>query len=207
MTSSPHADSSWKSVHTYKGGLRGRIEPHLPELDRLVSGALGYAALGSLVVLVALLYFAGSSLSVQLITMAVGVFGGLIGVYFLNRSFDQEKNLQFFEGEKIILESKTPGTYAVVAKLSDRDIPFEPIRSNIYLTNLGILAERQGTGEAALFIPLDMITDVSPSREGIRVGAVDPRNQNMEVVLYLENRDAWLREISGQIDRLARINR
>ena len=207
MAPAPQADGSWKSVHIYKGGIRGRIEPYLPRIDKLVGGALTYAAIGALAVLVGFLYLLGSSVSVQLIAIVFGVFGGLIAVHFLNRSLDQEKNVQFFEGENIILESKTPGTYAVVVRLGERDVPLEPIQCNTYLTSLGILAERQGTGEAALFIPLDMITDISPSREGIRVRAADPRYQNIEAAFYLQNRDVWLREIGNQIDKMSKIYR
>jgi hypothetical protein len=197
----------WKEVHTYKGGIRGTLDRLMSKFDKMVSGAMTYVVIAALAILVIILYLTGSSLSMKLITAAIGITGGLFGAYFINKSLDQEKNVQFFQGEQIILESKTPKTYAAISALGDQEVPLEAIKANIYLTNLGVLAERQGSGEATLFVPLDLMTDIAPYHQGLRIRAQDPRNQSIEVILYIEDRERWIREITDQIQKMSRIVR
>jgi len=139
----------------------------------------------------------GSSYSVDFIMVAVGVAAGLISSYYLYRSMSQEKNIQLYEGETLILKSETPNTYFIMISIGDRDVPAEPIRSVIHLTSLGILAEPPGSGEVALFIPLDRIKDFRVQGSGLQVRYLDINNTFTEVSFFVDKLDVWVQTLAN----------
>jgi hypothetical protein len=88
----------------------------------------------------------------------------------------------------------------VVSSIGDEDFPFEPHRANIYLTNIGLLAESPGVGEAIVYVPLDKITEFAPYQNGIRIRYVDINIQFAEVVVYVEDRNAWIQTLANVLN-------
>jgi hypothetical protein len=202
----PSEQDSWGKV-PHKWRITAAIEKRLPAMDKIVGWTLTNALIAALAIFVIVLFFMGSNITVQFLVMGLSVIGGIAGAHFIYRSLEQEKRIQFFEGEQVLLESKSPSTYVVVVSLGDQDVPLEPFSANVYLTNLGILAERRNMGEMGLFIPLDMITNYAPHKNGIRIRTQDPRHGYMEALVFVDERDRWMSGIQEQINKIARIYR
>jgi|GEM_PF-6786314 len=141
----------------------------------------------------------GPRFGIDLLLFAVAIISAFIGAYFIYIHIDQERNIQFFEGEDVVLTSTSDNNYADPLSFGDQDIPLEPIKANIYLTNVGILAERKGSGEAAVFIPHDMIREYSPYQNGIRIRYVDENMIFNEVLIIVDHREIWLQTMAGLV--------
>jgi len=177
-----------------------RVVALLTDIDRLMGSNVAYLVVFFLAVVVVYAYATNAFVRLDVALELVGIIAGIGAVFVIYKNIDQEKNIQFFQGEKVILESKTPKTYAMLAALGDVDLPPEPIRANIYLTNMGVLAERPGTGEAAIFIPLDRITDFGPEQAGIRIRYVDVRYPFAEALIFVDDRNRWMQELFDVIN-------
>jgi len=178
----------------------GKAVHTLTDMDHLMRLFLPYFVIFTAAAFILFVYYSGPSMTLDVIMSVVGVVAGVVVVYFIYRSLEQEKSLQFFEGEKVILTSTSPRTYAVITALGDKDISLQPIRANVYLTNMGIIAERPGTGEAALFIALDMINDFGPDGKGIRIRYADPQHPFAEAMIFVEERDRWLQTLATRLN-------
>lgn len=135
-------------------------------------------------------------MSLDLMLM-LSVFAVSIPVtYVMVKSLEFERNIQFYDGEEVILESKSSGTFVAILSMGDQDVPLEPIHCNTYLTTMGISAEPKGSGEIALFIPRDTIRDFGAHRKGIAVRFMDINGMFKEALLMVDNRNAWLSELA-----------
>jgi hypothetical protein len=185
-------------------GFLGRFAPHAVKLDGAVSKLLPYAVIAAVSFLVFIIWAQGVSALMSVFVEGAGVAGGVVAGYFIYLSLSQEKNIQFFEGERLILRDATGRAYVVLSAVGDKDVPFQPIRSTMYLTNLGIVAEAFGSGEVAAFVPLDMITEFSHYQGGIRVRYRDPKHAFLEVFLYVEDKTAWLQALNDALNQRVR---
>ncbi len=165
-------------------------------LDRM----LPYMVLGILAGFVGLIYFMGSSLALEAIVVSGGVAGGSVMGYYIYKSLGQEKSLEFAEGEEVIMSSTSPGSYAVLLSVSDQDFPFDPVKANIYFTNLGIIAEPKGSGEVGIYVPLEQVTEFSAQDNGVRIRYLDVNLHTAEVLFYVENRDLWLQTLADTLN-------
>jgi hypothetical protein len=170
-------------------------------LDVLMGTLLPYLVMLIVGIFILYVYYMGSSLTLNLVMEFIGIIAGAVSVYYIYQSLGQEKNIQFFEGERLLLKSTTPNTYVVVTSLGDKDVPLNPIKSNIYLTNIGIIAEPPGTGEYAVYIPLDMITDYSMKQNGIRIRYHDTYHRFIEAMIFVDDKDAWIRSLSSMLSQ------
>jgi hypothetical protein len=162
------------------------------KLGALRDRLMGLTVLAVMVGLVGFIYLFGGVLGLDVIAVVVGIAGGLISVVALYGYFNQEKTLYFPEDEKVLLKSSGGGTHVVFVNIGEQYFPLNPIRADLYLTNIGVLAEPPGSGESILYIPHHRITDLVPYMEnGLKVRYFDVNDQFSEVVLYLENRDRW----------------
>ena len=175
--------------------LHRRTVPHLTRADKTFGRMLPAAVALAVVAFGLVSYFGFARLGWDVIVEGVGIVLGLVAVLAIYESLEQERNIQFFEGENVILKSDTAKTYAVVATIGDHSVPLSPFKATIYLTNLGVLAEPTGSGEAAIFMPIDRITEFVPFREGIRVRYVDVKHMFVEVVIFVEDRGMWMQAL------------
>jgi len=169
-----------------------KISPRPGFVDRMVGGILSYMVVAALVAVVIVFYFLGSSSTIDVLMEVIGVAAGVVTVHFLWRSLNQERVLAFFDGEEVRLKSEGRRTYVVVTSVGDKDVSLQPLNATLYLTNIGVVAEKPGSGEVILFIPLDRISDFGPNQGGIKVRFVDARHQYSEALLFVDDRDAWV---------------
>jgi hypothetical protein len=177
-----------------------KVRHLLTNLDFLMSHLLPYIVILAIGGVAAYAYFYGGPKFGSMLEM-VGIALGIASVLFIYRQIDQEKSLQFFEGESVILKSESGKSFAMLTAIGDQDLPLEPIRANIYMTNLGILAEKPGTGEATLFIPVDRITDFSPHQQGIRIRFADVGHPYAEAMIFVDDRNAWMQKMWETLNR------
>jgi hypothetical protein len=189
--------SVFSAVERLLGRTRmGKAIDSLTHADKWVSFLLPYVVMAVVVVMGLYIYFQGASAGFDVIMEAAGIAGGALAVYLMYTKMGQEKNLQFFDGEEIILKSSGDKTYLVITSVGDTDIPLEPIKATIYMTTLGIIAERPDAGEASVFIPIDGIKEYAAYQRGIRIRYVDPRYSFAEAMLYVEDRNAWMQKLN-----------
>ncbi|MBU0762398.1 MAG: hypothetical protein KKD39_05180 [Candidatus Altiarchaeota archaeon] len=134
-------------------------------------------------------------LSLHTIMLVLSFVLAFVVSYFMLKSFGQERHVQFYAGEEIILKSISDKTYAALVSMGDQDVNIVPVHSNIYLTNMGLVVEPKGSGEIALFVPRDMIRDFRPHQNGISVRYIDIKGVYTEVLLIVDDRQAFLEEI------------
>ncbi|MFH1402810.1 MAG: hypothetical protein ABIH11_00900 [Candidatus Altiarchaeota archaeon] len=153
----------------------------------------GVIMLALLACLVFFIYVFGSALDMGVIALIVGAFAGVLSIFGLYNYFNQEKKLYFPEQEKVLLTSSGNSSYVVFVSIGEQDFPLNPIRSDIYLTNIGVLAEPPSSGESILYIPHYRITELVPYRDnGITLRYFDVNDQFAEVILYLQDRNQWV---------------
>ena len=131
-------------------------------------------------------------MNLDIAMLLIAIISALAGAFFMFRTIDQERNVQFYEGEQILLSSTSSTTYACQLSIGDQDLSLEPMNANIYLTNLGILVERKGTGEAAVFIPIDMIREYISFQNGVKVRFTEPNMMFNEILLIVDNTNIWM---------------
>ncbi len=169
-----------------------RISPKPGFVDRMVGSVLGYMVIAALVGVVVVFYFLGSSSTMDVLLEVLGVAAGVVTVNFLWRSLNQERVLSFFDGEEVRLKSEGARTYIVMASVGDKDVALQPLKATLYLTSLGVVAEKPGSGESVMFIPLDRISDFGAKQGGINVRFIDVKHQYCEALLFVEDRDSWM---------------
>jgi hypothetical protein len=170
-------------------------------LDGSFSKVIPYLVILGGAVFFAIVWVSGASLGITVFMQGVGVMIGLVTVFFMYRSLSQERQLQLFDGEQQVLQSEGAKTYAVVTALGDRDVAFSPVRSTIHLTNLGIVVESGASGETALFVPIDKITEFAAYQGGIRIRFLDVKHAMIEVMVYVEDRDLWMKTITDMLGK------
>ena len=171
---------------------RSALDRFVPYIVILVLGAIGVYV-----------YFMGRSLTLDVVTVLIGIAGGVIAAYFIHQSLEQERTLEFLGGEEVMLESKGHKSYVNILSIGDQDFPSEPISANIYLTNIGILCEPPGAGESDVYIPLDKITEFAPHQNGIRIRYIDVNIQFVEVLLYVDDRNKWIQTLATTLNARA----
>lgn len=129
---------------------------------------------------------------VDIILVILGLGMGLFAAYILFHQFNQERSIHFFPGENMILKSTGPKSYVVIKNLGEHVFQEEHIKADIYLTNLGIIAEIPDTAKPLLFIPHDTVIEYQPHESGIIMHYLDHNNQLCESMIYVEDRNAWL---------------
>ncbi|MFH1055258.1 MAG: hypothetical protein V1744_04090 [Candidatus Altiarchaeota archaeon] len=167
--------------------------------DRLLGKMLPYLVLLVMALIALYLYSIGSSATLDMFMVAAGVGLGLASSYVIYHSISNERQVDFFEGEKVILRSTDPKSYVVLTSANDQEAPLKPVKSTIYLTNLGLLFEPPDSGRVIVFIALDTITEVAPYKNAIRIRYMDPVLSSAEVLIYVDNRDAWVQTIQGML--------
>jgi hypothetical protein len=176
----------------------------MPRIDKAAGRLLPWGIIAGGALLAAVAYFAGPSLTLDVGTIILGVFAGLVAAYFIYRSLEQERTLTFFDGEEVRLTSSDTKTFMVIIAQGDKDLPLQPLRATLHLTNLGIIAEYPGAAEAAAFIPLDRIVDFDPHQGAIRVRFMDVKHQYAEALLYVDDRDLWMRTLADELAKRLR---
>jgi len=171
------------------------------DLDRVTAKVMPYLAIFALLVLVVSLFLLGGSEISKLLIPLFGVSAGVVASYYIYLHLEQEKKVDFMEGEDVLLESTSSRSYVVYKSVGEQDLPFEPVRVNTYLTNLGILCEPPGSGESVIYVPLDKITEFRPHNNGLLVRYVDVNFQYAEVLLYVGDVDKWMRELNSQLNQ------
>ena len=169
------------------------------DADTVIEKLLPYVVIVVVGSIAAAIYFLGSSLTIDAMIVLAGIAGGFLVSYFIYLSLSQEKTLEFAEGEEVILASTDPKTHVVLMSVGEHDFPLEPVKANIYLTNLGIICEPKGTGETAVFVPIEKITEFSPHQNGLRLRYVDVNIQYAEIVVYVDDRENWIQTIASMI--------
>jgi len=129
---------------------------------------------------------------VDIILVVIGLGIGLFAAYVMFHQFSQERAIQFFPGENLILESRGPRSYVVIQYLGNVAFKEEYVKADIYLTNLGTMAEIPGTAKPVLFIPHDTVIEYQPHDSGIIMHYLDHNNQLCEARIYVEDRNAWM---------------
>ena len=132
-----------------------------------------------------------------------GVIGGIIlSVAIYYHSFQKEEHMSLYPGEEVILQRKYPNKSLVIPQDIDaiNKMKESPIEVNLYLTNLGVMAEPPGTGEPILHIAINSIQEMQTINrvliKYIRVRYIDIDNRVSEVLLYLgEDTDRWAERI------------
>lgn len=171
--------------------------------DRLVGRILPYVVIGVLGSVAVFIYFGGHSLAIDAIAVGLGLAGGAVTAYFIYHSLEQERNIGFMDGEEVILRSMGPKTHVVLLSIGEQDYPFEPVRASIYLTNIGILAEAQGSGETTVYIPFDKMTEFGPDQNGIRIRYVNINAVFAEALIFVEDRDDWIQTMAKMLNARA----
>jgi len=165
--------------------------------DALFQRLIPWVIMCAVAALVAFYLYAGPTMYLDWIFLLMGVLAAIVSVYLLTQRMGQERKMQFYDGEQVLLTSHDSRSFALVTSIGENNVNQTPINATIYLTNMGIIAEPPGTGEIALFIPLDTIHDFTGSQNGIRVRFTDVKHGYTEVLLYVDNRDQWLTTLNG----------
>ncbi len=160
------------------------------------SNNLSYALI--LVVLAFVIFYStlsASGFNIDILLVGIAVLAGLASTYFIYHSLQQEKKMQFFPEEQLIIASTSERTFATLLRVGDRTFPLDPIHANIYLTNIGISCEPKGSGEVAIFIPLDLISDFGLYQAGIMIRYADPQSPVNETYLLVDDKEHWMQTL------------
>ncbi len=139
----------------------------------------------------------GFTITLDTVLVVLSFTIAIVVSYFMLKSFGQERHIQFFDGEEVILSSTSSGTYAQLMSVGDSDVHEAPLHSNIYLTNFGIVVEPKNTGDIMMFVPYDMIRHFRPHLNGILVRSIDIKGQFNETLFIVDDRQSWLEAIAS----------
>jgi hypothetical protein len=162
------------------------------EYGRLIKPLAPYALMafgGALVLLAG--YFEYLS-AFDTLMIFLGTVVGLASAYHLLHSFGQDRRMQFYEGEQVILTSSSTSTHAIITHVGDAEINLSPLRGTIYLTTLGIVVEPPDTGFVGMFIPLDQIQNFTRQNNGLLIRYYDLNRGITDSVLYVDNIQDWM---------------
>ena len=134
----------------------------------------------------------------------LGIVIAIVISYSMYYSFTQsEKNIIFGPDERLILQRKSPEKSTIIPQLPDGgfspDLP--PVEVNLYLTNIGILAENPpGSGQSILFVPHDRIMQMQVVTKMfakfVRVQYLDETGNVTEVLLHVgKDAEKWASKI------------
>lgn len=165
-------------------------------------GIIG-VAIGCVVVVLITLIFGGQSTIINAMLILLGVLVGVFVSYHMLAMVSEERQLEFYPQEKVILEANEKGKVYVVPQTPDGDFsPDMPgMEVSMYLLNTGILAVPPDSGEAVLFIPLPRIIQFTTEEKffskHLRVHYIDMADQANEVLLFLgKHVDEWSQKLN-----------
>ncbi len=138
----------------------------------------------------------------SLFSVVLILLGLAVGMFFVPHTFESfEKTAPEIElgaGEEVILETKSTGGSTILFPSTRMGfIGKEPPMSvNLYLTNLGIIAEPSGTGAAIFYVPLFRINQYADEQrllaKYIRIFYLD-EGVEKEVLLFTGSEtDRWM---------------
>jgi hypothetical protein len=173
-----------------------------------------YFTLGIYIAFVAVLAFMGYSYfkygAIPVSTsifLVVGVSVGVCVSYFIyNSFFEREREMTFEPDEQVILQRKYPDKSVIIPQIIGHGdaAAMSPNEVNLYLTNMGIVAETPGSGEPVLYIPFGDIQEMQTINrlllKYIRIRYIDHNNLLAEVLLYVgKDTDRWAESIGRMI--------
>jgi len=141
----------------------------------------------------------------------LGTAAGVFAAYIMYQSFfEREQQMSFAPFEDVILQRKQPDRSLIIPQIigSGDDTRYSPSEVNLYLTNIGIVAEQPGLGEPILYIPYIDIQEMQTINKMllkyIRIRYTDHTGILSEVLLYVgKDTDVWAQNIGhmmvGQI--------
>jgi hypothetical protein len=126
------------------------------------------------------------------ILLAVGIIGGLFISYIMYHSFNIQHEVFLTEGEEIVLDSSGSKSYVMLRRVGE-DTPQTVVSVDLYLTNLGILAEDRVRHELVIYIPLDRIVKADIEGKGFKIDFFDEYSGQLSQVLLNVGRgfDQW----------------
>lgn len=145
-----------------------------------------------------------STSGIEFMLSILAISSAAFGFFFLFKTFDQEKKIQFYDNENVLLTSTGDNNYVVLKSVGDRDVPLAPVSANIYLTNIGILCEKKGHGEAILYIPLDSVVNFSMHSNGLLFRYYVTNSQINEAVIFVDDKDEWINVLSSMVTHAPR---
>ena len=128
--------------------------------------------------------------------VAIGVGGGLVISYLLFHSFNQQNHVILAEGEEVLIDSSGCGAHIMVRRIGEEN-PQSVLEADLYLTNIGIIAQDPRMHELILYIPLDTIAKADLEGKGIKINYFDEyHNEVAQIVLMVgKSHDEWVRNI------------
>ncbi|MDD5111141.1 MAG: hypothetical protein PHG85_01190 [Candidatus Altiarchaeota archaeon] len=132
---------------------------------------------------------------------------GIVASYLMYKSyFQREKEMGFAPEEQVILRRKYPEKSLIIPQVIGKIGVQEdtPMEVNLYLTNIGIVAEQPGAGEPVLYIPFNDIHEMKTIRrmllKYIQMRYTDINNRMAEILLYVGNdTETWARHIGSML--------
>jgi len=153
---------------------------------------------------VLLISYFSSLTFINVLLLIIGTVLGVVASYSLMHSFEHEKTIKFFPGEELILKSSGNGSYVLFKHIGDKVFEYDPMKADIYLTNMGIIAEIPESGQMMLYIPHDRVIEYVTYEAGILVRYLDTANQFAESVIYVEDRSAWINSMQTMYATLSK---
>ena len=150
----------------------------------IIDKVANFIVFGAILGFLAIIYLFGSVMGLSTIAVLLGT----VGLYY---NYNQERSLFLPEGEEIIFKS-TGNSHLLFVSIGEQDFPMRPVRVDLYLTNIGVLAEPPNSGETILYVPHYRISEFIPYKDnGLRIRYFDINDQFAEVQIFLKDRDAW----------------
>jgi hypothetical protein len=156
------------------------------------------------VIFLAYIYWKAGGLSIGIsVPIIIGTCAGIVASYVMYQSFLQrDRHITFAPDEEVILKRKFPNKSVIIHQIIGHgDSPHSsPAEVNLYLTNMGIVAEPPGSGEPVLYIPFRYIQELQTINrmllKYVRVRYIDIYGMADEVLLYVgDETDVWAEHI------------
>jgi len=141
------------------------------------------------------------------IPIIIGTCIGIVGSYVMYQSFVQrDRSMTFAPDEEVILQRRYPHKSVIIPQIIGHgDSPHNsPTNVNLYLTNIGVVAEPPGSGEPILYIAFSDMQEMQTVNrmllKYIRVRYIDIYGMAVEVLLYVGNEtDVWAEQIGRRM--------
>jgi hypothetical protein len=148
--------------------------------------------------------------SVDAFTLTMILAGISVGIFISYLSyisfFEREHEMAFLPNETVLLKRTVPEKSVIIPQMlngkSTSDAPPEEV--NLYLTSIGIAAEKPGAGEPILYIPYRDVQEMQTLNrmllKYIRIRYVDATGMASEILLYVgKDIDAWAENIGRML--------
>lgn len=120
--------------------------------------------------------------------LAAGILGGLFASYFLFLHFNTEHTVLLNDGEEILHDASECNSHIMIRRVGEKT-PQTVVKSDLFFTNIGIVAEDPMTRELILYIPLDMIVNADIEGKSLKVDFTDESSGQLTQVLLHIGRD------------------